>query len=395
MNRRLFIDVSQFIGYPVATGVQRTLLFLAEYWPAESVTAEVGFREGGHSHYMVVPLPAFRDALKWVFTSKHDAEPGVTSQQLIERLSVNSTISMTPDQLSEAYDGYLLPEPTFREDILDTVDLCSARMGNSCFAIIYDALQQTHPQFFPGSSMSLLDRYFLSVGNLASLAFISKRTRRIFENRFRVTVSNALDIPLGVDALGLESNPVPDLPKFVVIGTVEQRKRPDLVLKAFERLWRDGREYKLCMLGLEGSDKDYTGYFRRSAEKLDNFTWDDSVTDEDLAAAVRSASGMIFISELEGYGLPAVEALALGCPVIVSANLPAIETLPDAGQLRMTTVSEETIAAAVEQLADPTTNAGMREAITHLDLPIWSKVVTDFASWVECILDEGSCDRTG
>ena len=45
-----------------------------------------------------------------------------------------------------------------------------------------------------------------------------------------------------------------------------------------------------------------------------------SVDDEDVVALYRSATALIFPSLFEGFGLPIVEAMACGCPVITSTR---------------------------------------------------------------------------
>ena len=387
MSARLLIDVSQFASHPVPTGIQRTLFFLARHWPSGRLSADTGFRLPGSDLYTIAPMEAFESAIEQVFQVQQQGTLGAleVSRQVCGHLADNATASIAPRDIPDEYEGYLLPEPTFYDHVLDAMEFCAAQMGSRCLAIVYDAIPQTHPHFYPGPHTGATDRYYISLGKLESLGFISAASLRIFEDRFRRSpVPNPVVIPLGADTLGRETNPVPVAPGFVVPGTVEPRKKHQMILGAFEQLWNENHDISLNFLGVSGWDspRSIEG-FRQYAKKQELFTWNDMVTDTAMRDAMRSASGVIYVSELEGYGLPPLEALALGCPVIVSDGLPSLEGLDQDGQLRLPEVSEESIASAVLQHAEPETNGGFRRAIGNLDLPGWESAVSTLAAWAE------------
>lgn len=389
MTRRLFVDVAQFVDHPRATGIQRTLLFLARHWPADDMETDFGFLSGNDRFYAVAPLPAFREVTEWIFGNLELRDPidSVRSEEIRKRLSRQATDRIDPHEIAHRYDGYLLPEFTFNDRILDTVDVCAAGMGPRCLAMVYDALPQTHPEFYNWGHRPTA-RYFLTIARLESLAFISASTRRLVEGRLRRSpVPNAIEVPLGADSMGRGRNPAPAHPHFVVVGTVEPRKRHQLILDTFERLWDQGHRFRLSFLGRAGTPPSFVDHLRRRAAEQGLFEFRDNATDAELRDAVCTASAEIFASEAEGYGLPPLEALALGCPVIVPAGLPSFERLSDAGQVRLTVVSEENLAAAVRRLADPSVNNELRAAIAQLALPDWRRVVADLVGWVQHMLN--------
>jgi len=55
------------------------------------------------------------------------------------------------------------------------------------------------------------------------------------------------------------------------------------------------------------------------------------VADADLAALYRAAVALLFLSRLEGFGLPVAEAMAAGCPAIVSRASGSDEVAGDSG----------------------------------------------------------------
>jgi len=77
------------------------------------------------------------------------------------------------------------------------------------------------------------------------------------------------------------------------------------------------------------------------------------VADEDLAALYRGALAMIFLSVLEGFGLPVAEALAASCPVIVVENSGSDEVAGDAGYVVSAGDHEAAGRAIVELAGNP------------------------------------------
>ncbi len=400
MKPRLLIDISQFAGHPLPTGIQRTLLFMTRFWPEEQIDADFGFLSNGSSKYAILALEAFRESLEWTFNTRAQEvglAPGSHPEPIFERLSGQTNDFLYPDKIPQQYDGYLLPEHTFNDQILETVETCLEQMSGRCFAIAYDALPQTHPQYFWGPHQGGTDRYFLVIARFKNLAFISQRSRLIFEERvIRKPVVNPLVIPLGADAFGQEANPAPGTVNFLVVGTVEPRKLHRVILAAFDRLWESGRDYRLVFLGPPGwMQQEVMKQIYRRARENGNFRWVDKAADVDVFDAIRSATGLIFISQLEGYGLPPLEALALGCPVIVSEGLPSLEGLPARGQIRLKSVTEDVVAAAVDRMAEPAVNKAMREEIRELRLPTWVGAVRALAEWIKDTINSDQENRSG
>lgn len=81
-----------------------------------------------------------------------------------------------------------------------------------------------------------------------------------------------------------------------------------------------------------------------------------TVTDAEVAALCRSARGLVAPSLYEGFGLPAIEAAACGCPVIASKGGAQAEVLAEAALLADAECVEE-ISAAMRSLTDPAVRA--------------------------------------
>jgi glycosyltransferase involved in cell wall biosynthesis len=263
--------------------------------------------------------------------------------------------------------------------------------------VYYDALPLTHPEFFrlDVEREVPLIRYNTTLSRSENVAFISGSIRRAFEARIaRRRLRHGVVTRLGADGLRRVPSRQPETPTFTVVGTIEPRKLHVIVLDAFEQLWVAGHDYRLVVIGPQGSDKATVERLRRHS-RTRRVTWIERADDDEIAMALSQSSALVFISDAEGYGLPPLEALAVGCPVIVSAGLPALEGLSGAGQLRLVTLTPESIVSAVRILANPESNVTYRTAIGDLPLPTWESFAAQVERWIASVLrNEGAGSKS-
>ncbi|MGN6549628.1 MAG: glycosyltransferase family 4 protein, partial [Pararhizobium sp.] len=145
--------------------------------------------------------------------------------------------------------------------------------------------------------------------------------------------------PLGADIDA--SSPSTGLPKnaakvlsqirahksFLMVGTIEPRKGHQQVLDAFEKLWRQGYDTQLVIVGAEGwkglPDADRrdipatTDRLSRHPELGKRLFWLDRVSDEYLEKIYGAVVCLIAASAGEGFGLPLIEAARHRTPLFV------------------------------------------------------------------------------
>jgi glycosyltransferase involved in cell wall biosynthesis len=122
-----------------------------------------------------------------------------------------------------------------------------------------------------------------------------------------------------------------DYPFILFVGTLEKRKNVPILLKSFYKLKKSKLNHKLVIVG--GKGWKYTRIFDLiEGLNLENdVIFTDYVSDEYLVKLYNAADLFVYPSLYEGFGLPPLEAMACGCPVITSNTSSLPEVVGDAG----------------------------------------------------------------
>lgn len=110
---------------------------------------------------------------------------------------------------------------------------------------------------------------------------------------------------------------------YVYVGSSKPHKNLITALKAFSKFEKKYTGKKLLLVGVK---KDHF-YKNEEYLKFSNFVeLPGYITDTDLPAVYKNATALVFPSVYEGFGLPPIEAMCCGCPVISSnsASLPEV-----------------------------------------------------------------------
>jgi glycosyltransferase involved in cell wall biosynthesis len=138
-------------------------------------------------------------------------------------------------------------------------------------------------------------------------------------------------------------------PYFLAIGAVSPRKNFQRLLAAWTRTKQSAEGVSLLVVGKEGlrfSGGASLGTIPDSVQHLG------MVSDEDLARLYSGAAGLLYPSLYEGFGLPIVEAMASGCPVLTS-NCTAMPEVAGDAAVFVDPMDEASIAEGINQLVQP------------------------------------------
>lgn len=123
---------------------------------------------------------------------------------------------------------------------------------------------------------------------------------------------------------------IPNTPFLLALSTIEPRKNLFRTIEAFERLVHEQAEPNINLV-IAGARGWKSREVMRAAESSERIHLAGYIADEDLAAIYSSAYGFLYVSHYEGFGLPLLEAMSCGVPVIYGNNSSMPEIVGNAG----------------------------------------------------------------
>jgi hypothetical protein len=145
---------------------------------------------------------------------------------------------------------------------------------------------------------------------------------------------------------------------FLMVGTVEPRKRHAQVLEAFEQLWAAGEDVNLAIVGKVGWNVDpLIQRLRGHPERERRLFWLEGISDEMLTKVYGCATALIVASLGEGFGLPLIEAAQHHLSVI-ARDIPVFREVAGQHAFYFTGETPEVIARAVNEWRGLHANGG-------------------------------------
>jgi glycosyltransferase involved in cell wall biosynthesis len=153
-----------------------------------------------------------------------------------------------------------------------------------------------------------------------------------------------------------------DGPYILSLGTVQPRKNYPRLIEAFRQL--DDPDLKLVIAGGRGWLDSPLYELVRSARLEKRVQFLGFVADEDLPALYSAAGAFAFPSLYEGFGLPVLEAMACGVPVVTSN----VSSLPEVAGEAALLVDPQDVTALAEALSRALTDDKQRQLMIRRGL---------------------------
>ncbi len=321
-QKQILVDVSAICRNDLKTGIERVvkaqLLELIKNQPAG---------------YRVEPIYLAYENGQWVYRYARDYALSLLEIQNVQMQ--NELIDMHNGDVYYCADF-------FRDGIAQAIKqglFAEMKMqGIQLNFAVYDILPILHPEFFPIGTSKPHHVWLEAIASVsANLICISKSVADEVKNilkepKLKISYNHlGADIESSIPSAGLPDDVQTSLvtlrskPTFLLVGTIEPRKGHLQVLAAFEKLWSEGCDLNLVIVGNEGW-KLLLENERRTIPQIVSkmnalkseakFFWLEGISDEYLEKVYEASTCLIAASEGEGFGLPLIEAAQHKLPII-------------------------------------------------------------------------------
>jgi alpha-1,3-rhamnosyl/mannosyltransferase len=173
--------------------------------------------------------------------------------------------------------------------------------------------------------------------NAARVIAVSEFTKRDVLELFPLPEERVRVVPNAVDAVFSPDGPVADGDYVLAVGTLEPRKNLARLVEAMCDM-----EVELRVVGAAGWGQPDVDVTRRRVK------WLGFVPDDELARLYRGAACVAYPSLYEGFGIPVLEAMASGAPVVTSTGT-AMAEVADGAAVLIDPEDVESIAAGIRE----------------------------------------------
>jgi len=252
---------------------------------------------------------------------------------------------------------------------------------------IMDLAFLTYPKDFKRSDLEQLTAWTkYSVKKASHIFAISEATKKDIIKYYRVDENKVTVTYPGIDIAKLKVNKENQAVKdkysikddyLIFIGTLQPRKNLVRLIRSFSTISKRHPQLSLVIVGKKGWL--YKEIFQtvKELELTKKVIFTGFVPDEELPTLLKGAEAYVLPSLYEGFGIPVVEAMELGIPVVVSR----ISSLP------------ELVGEAGVYIEEPTSNKSISQALLKVikltdkqrkELIIKGKIQAKKFSWNEC-----------
>jgi glycosyltransferase involved in cell wall biosynthesis len=199
--------------------------------------------------------------------------------------------------------------------------------GVPCVATVHDLSFVHWPDDHTPESLAYYQRLAQSKRRTAAWITPSAWSADDLAAAYGIERSRIHVIPHGVSLDLLDEPPLPRARRrdyVLAVGTVEPRKRYELLLDA-------ARRPDLPELIVAGQPGWHSHNIQNQLRAIPRVVWIASANDTTLRMLYREALALVLPSRAEGFGLPALEAMACGTPVLCSRGGAIPEVVGDAG----------------------------------------------------------------
>jgi len=332
---------------------------------AHLLTFSQGYRNAGvgrYIYYLLQALAERHDGTRYTVFCHDAPRPGDPARGTDMRFVTSRLDTIEPKRrilYEQAVLPWLLPG---RVDLLHApVNVVPLLASVPTVVTVHDLAFMAMPDRFLPAKRRYLETFTrLTMGKARHVIADSEHTRGDLIRLLGVPPARVTAVPLGVngdfrppdEAAKVAFRARQNLPAhyLLYLGTLEPRKNLVALVRAYARLWRSGLDWPLVLAG--GKGWLYEDIFRAVAEEglTEHVRFPGYVAYEDQPLWYGCATAFVYPSTYEGFGLPVLEAMACGTPVVASTASSVPEAAGDAAIL-VDPHDGEALTAAIERVA--------------------------------------------
>ncbi len=239
---------------------------------------------------------------------------------------------------------------------------------------VHDITYELHPQWYPYRRDRLRRAFYRrSAKGAARVLTVSRFSATEISQAYHIAPERITVTPLGVDdafapgdvEAALELPSAVAAPYLLHVGDLHERRNLAMLVEVLLAARRQFGALSALSLVLVGADLGVGEDLRRSATRggaADAVVQLGAVSEQQLKALYRRATAFVYPSLYEGFGLPLLEAMKSGAPVIASSAASIPEVVGDAGLLVDPRDPQAWTQAIVRVVGDEHQRARMRSA---------------------------------
>lgn len=314
-KKHLYIDCSAVVLEDYVTGIQRVVNAMIE-----------NAKEIAKEYPNICVEPVYSSVDKAVFYKAEYNGKKYTSNKY-----------ETNNNVVAFHDGdYLLMPDLHPVNVISKVEYLKDlnRRGIKVYTVLHDLIPVQHPGFYDRNFVREFENYLYAISEFTGVISVSKATQDAYEEWMR---KNNIKRNLKLDYSHhgsdiVKANPSKGLPDgyeeivdklsrkltFLMVSTIEPRKKQDEILDAIESLWEMGKDVNLCLIGRNGWQmEDFAKRVKKHPELGIHLFWLQGISDEFLEKIYQASTAVVVASVQEGFGLPIIEAAMHGKPLIL------------------------------------------------------------------------------
>lgn len=290
--------------------------------------------------------------------------------------------------------GLIVPE-LFSPAVGAALPTLFAAVPGPKVAIFHDALALRFPELSAAGTVARFPAYLQELLAFDGIAAVSADSRDALVDYWRWLGRKdhppVIALPLALELCHAmrDKAEIPGEQVVLCVGSLEGRKNHVTLFAAAERLWTQGRKFRLQIVGLTHPQTGRAAQERMQALQAAGrpLEYLGPVDDAALEQAYAGCAFTVYPSLAEGFGLPVLESVARGKPCICSGRGALGEAARAGGCLTLDRVDDPaTLAAAMDRLlTNPAERTTLATAAQTRTFRTWSQYADELKAWMRTL----------